>query len=99
MRPRSVSLAGRAQKFRGEPLPYLAFALRAAALPQVAFYTFSAAAHRPILTRARHQATLVADRLRRHGPWEPHRLPLEEVEYTTMPAVAKKIATRWQPLE
>ncbi len=26
-------------------------------------------------------------------------LPLEEMEYTTMPAVAEKISTRWEPLE
>ncbi|MDZ4277717.1 MAG: fructose-1,6-bisphosphate aldolase/phosphatase, partial [Dehalococcoidia bacterium] len=42
----------------------------------------------PGFDEARHQANLVADYLRRHGPWEPHRLPLEEMEYTTMPAVA-----------
>ena len=53
----------------------------------------------PGFDEARHQANLVADYLRRHGPWEPHRLPLEEMEYTTMPEVAKKLADRWQPLE
>lgn len=53
----------------------------------------------PGFDEARHQANLVADYLRRHGPWEPHRLPLEEMEYTTMPAVAKKLSDRWQPLE
>ena len=30
------------------------------------------------------------DYLRRHGPFEPHRLPLDEMEYTTMPAVAER---------
>jgi fructose 1,6-bisphosphate aldolase/phosphatase len=53
----------------------------------------------PGFDEARHQANLIADYFRRHGPWEPHRLPLEEMEYTTMPAVAKKIASRWEPLE
>ena len=53
----------------------------------------------PSFDEARHQANLVADYLRRHGPWEPHRLPLEEMEYTTMPAVAKKLSDRWEPLE
>jgi fructose 1,6-bisphosphate aldolase/phosphatase len=53
----------------------------------------------PAFDEARHQANLIADYFRRHGPWEPHRLPLEEMEYTTMPAVAKKIASRWEPLE
>ncbi len=44
---------------------------------------------------ARQQANDVADFLRRHGPFEPHRLPLEEMEYTTMPLVAKKLAGRF----
>ncbi len=25
--------------------------------------------------------------------------PLEEMEYTTMPLMAKKLASRWQPME
>jgi fructose 1,6-bisphosphate aldolase/phosphatase len=37
--------------------------------------------------------------MRRHGPFEPHRLPLEEMEYTTMPAVAAKHANRWEPVD
>jgi len=47
---------------------------------------------------ARQQANDVADFLRRHGPFEPHRLPLEEMEYTTMPLVAKKLAGRFTDL-
>jgi fructose 1,6-bisphosphate aldolase/phosphatase len=47
---------------------------------------------------ARHQANEMADLMRRHGPFEPHRLPLEEMEYTTMPQVAKKLAGRFTPL-
>jgi len=39
-----------------------------------------------------------ADYLRKHGPFEPHRLPLEEMEYTTMPAVAAKLESRWQAI-
>jgi fructose 1,6-bisphosphate aldolase/phosphatase len=38
------------------------------------------------------------DYLRRHGPFEPHRLSLDEMEYTTMPATAEKLAGRWQPV-
>ena len=53
----------------------------------------------PSFDEARHQANLVAEYLRRHGPWEPHRLPLDEMEYTTMPAVAKKLSSRWEPLD
>ena len=44
---------------------------------------------------ARHQANEMADMMRRHGPFEPHRLPLEEMEYTTMPEVAKKLEGRF----
>jgi fructose 1,6-bisphosphate aldolase/phosphatase len=48
---------------------------------------------------ARIQANEMADMMRRHGPFEPHRLPLEEMEYTTMPQVMKKLKKRFQPLE
>ena len=32
--------------------------------------------------------------LHRHGPFEPHRLPLEEMEYTTMPQIMGRLADR-----
>ena len=48
---------------------------------------------------ARHQANEMADMMRRHGPFEPHRLPLEEMEYTTMPEVMKKMEGRFSPLD
>ena len=38
------------------------------------------------------------DYLRRHGPFEPHRLPLEDPEYTTMKDLEERLADRWQPL-
>ena len=41
--------------------------------------------------KAREIALELADYLRRHGPFEPHRLPLEEMEYTTMPEVMDKL--------
>jgi len=44
---------------------------------------------------ARQQANDIADYMRRHGPFEPHRLPLDEMEYTTMPQVAKKLENRF----
>ena len=44
---------------------------------------------------AREQASEMADMMRRHGPFEPHRLPLEEMEYTTMPQVMKKLERRF----
>ncbi|MFC2019490.1 fructose-1,6-bisphosphate aldolase/phosphatase [Chloroflexota bacterium] len=40
---------------------------------------------------ARQKALDVADYMRLHGPFEPHRLPLEEMEYTTMPQVVEKL--------
>jgi len=48
---------------------------------------------------ARHDANLMADMMRRHGPFEPHRLPLDEMEYTTMPQVMKKLEGRFTALE
>ncbi len=44
---------------------------------------------------ARHQANEMADMMRRHGPFEPHRLPLDEMEYTTMPEVRKRLEKRF----
>jgi fructose 1,6-bisphosphate aldolase/phosphatase len=46
---------------------------------------------------ARQLALDAADYLRRHGPFEPHRLPQEEMEYTTMPSVMKKLKDRFKP--
>ncbi len=48
---------------------------------------------------ARRQANEAADFMRRHGPFEPHRLPLEEMEYTTMPQILKKLEGRFSKLE
>ncbi len=48
---------------------------------------------------ARQQALDVADYLRRHGPFEPHRLPLDEMEYTTMPKVMEKLKDRFSPID
>jgi fructose 1,6-bisphosphate aldolase/phosphatase len=52
----------------------------------------------PAFDEARHQANVVMDYLRRHGPFEPHRLALDELEYTTMPQVAAHLADRWEQL-
>ena len=48
---------------------------------------------------ARQQANEVGEYMRRHGPFEPHRLPLEEMEYTTMPQVYKKLEDRFVDLD
>jgi fructose 1,6-bisphosphate aldolase/phosphatase len=52
----------------------------------------------PVFDEARRLRNIIADHLRRHGPFEPHRLPMEEMEYTTLPEVMAKLADRWQPL-
>jgi fructose 1,6-bisphosphate aldolase/phosphatase len=49
----------------------------------------------PSFDPARAEANVISDILRKHGPFEPHRLPLDEMEYTTMPNVAAKMADRW----
>ncbi|MEY4704522.1 MAG: Fructose,6-bisphosphatase, class [Nitrospirota bacterium] len=49
----------------------------------------------PSYDEARRDANRIADVLRLHGPFEPHRLPLEEMEYTTMPEIMKKLEGRW----
>jgi len=48
---------------------------------------------------ARQKANEIAEYMRRHGPFEPHRLPLEEMEYTTMPQVAEKLSGRFVSLD
>jgi fructose 1,6-bisphosphate aldolase/phosphatase len=53
----------------------------------------------PSFDEARHTANILADKLRQLGPFEPHRLPLEEMEYTTMPQVMKKVAGRFVDIE
>jgi len=52
----------------------------------------------PAFDRARQLALEIADYMRQHGPFEPHRLHLEEMEYTTMPEVMKRLAGRFVPL-
>jgi fructose 1,6-bisphosphate aldolase/phosphatase len=53
----------------------------------------------PSFDEARQLCNQVMDYLRRHGPFEPHRLPLDEMEYTTMPSVAERLADRWETAE
>lgn len=48
---------------------------------------------------SRQQANEMAGLMRRHGPFEPHRLPLDEMEYTTMPQVMEKIKSRFGNLD
>lgn len=48
--------------------------------------------------KAREMANDMAYMMREHGPFEPHRLPLDEMEYTTMPQVSRKLAGRFEPI-
>jgi fructose 1,6-bisphosphate aldolase/phosphatase len=52
----------------------------------------------PSFDEARRQTNSIADFLRRMGPFEPHRLALDEMEYTTMPEVMKKLTPRFQDI-
>ncbi len=47
----------------------------------------------------RQKANEIADYMRRHGPFEPHRLPLDEMEYTTLPQVMEKLKRRFVKLD
>jgi fructose 1,6-bisphosphate aldolase/phosphatase len=51
----------------------------------------------PSFDEARRKANEIADYMRRHGPFEPHRLGLEVMEYTTMPKLMKKLEERFRP--
>ncbi|MCC6043451.1 MAG: fructose-1,6-bisphosphatase [Desulfurococcaceae archaeon] len=47
----------------------------------------------------RRQAQLIAEYMRRHGPFMPHRLGPEEMEYTTLPDVMRKLKDRFVKAE
>ena len=53
----------------------------------------------PAFDRARETAQYIADYMRHHGPFEPHRLPLEEMEYTTLPKVLTKLKDRFEKIQ
>lgn len=53
----------------------------------------------PAFDETRRLAQLVTDYLRRHGPFMPHRLGPEEMEYTTLPSVLKKLEPRFIEVE
>jgi fructose 1,6-bisphosphate aldolase/phosphatase len=50
----------------------------------------------PSFDLTRQTANHVAEYLRRHGPFEPHRLPPEEMEYTTLPGILEKLKDRFK---
>jgi fructose 1,6-bisphosphate aldolase/phosphatase len=52
----------------------------------------------PGFDEARHLSNVLANHLRNQGPFEPHRLPMDEMEYTTMPQVMEHLQGRWEEL-
>lgn len=48
----------------------------------------------PSFDEARREANRIADYMRRHGPFQPHRLHLQDMEYTTLPQVMAFIFTK-----
>ncbi|MBN1785820.1 MAG: fructose 1,6-bisphosphatase [Candidatus Methanofastidiosa archaeon] len=53
----------------------------------------------PGFDNSRQMAKDTADYMRRHGPFEPHRLPLADMEYTTLPKVLSKLKGRFEKIE
>ncbi len=53
----------------------------------------------PAFDKARMTAQDMADILRRQGIFEPHRLPAEEMEYTTLPKILKRLEGRFYDME
>lgn len=52
----------------------------------------------PAYDYTRQKAMEVAEYMRRHGPFEPHRLPNEDMEYTTLPKVLEKLKDRFEDI-
>ena len=53
----------------------------------------------PAFDITRKEAQHITDYMRRHGPFEPHRLPMADMEYTTLPKVIKKLGTRLKAIK
>jgi fructose 1,6-bisphosphate aldolase/phosphatase len=53
----------------------------------------------PAFDLSRQKAQEITEYIRRHGPFEPHRLPLQEMEYTTLPKVLRKLEDRFEKVE
>ncbi len=52
----------------------------------------------PAFDNVREKSADMAEYMRRHGPFEPHRLPMEEMEYTTLPEVMDELEERFEEL-
>ena len=53
----------------------------------------------PAFDPTREEAAKIATYIRRHGPFEPHRLPAEEMEYTSLPGVMEKLESRFEDMD
>jgi fructose 1,6-bisphosphate aldolase/phosphatase len=53
----------------------------------------------PAFDYTRQKAQEITEYMRRHGTFEPHRLPLEDMEYTTLPKVMEKLKGRFESVE
>ncbi|MEB3787309.1 MAG: fructose-1,6-bisphosphatase [Desulfurococcales archaeon] len=53
----------------------------------------------PAFDETRRLAQQITDYMRRHGPFMPHRLGPEEMEYTTLPQVLEKLKKRFKPAD
>lgn len=53
----------------------------------------------PAYDYTRKKAQEITEYMRRHGPFEPHRLPLEDMEYTALPKILAKLENRFKPTE
>lgn len=53
----------------------------------------------PAFDYTRQKAQKIAEYMRRHGAFEPHRLPLEDMEYTTLPKVMEKLKNRFEGIK
>ncbi|MBR5504145.1 MAG: fructose 1,6-bisphosphatase, partial [Methanobrevibacter sp.] len=53
----------------------------------------------PAFDETRRQSSRIASYIRRHGPFEPHRLPSEEMEYTSLPGVMEKLEPRFEDMD
>ena len=52
----------------------------------------------PAFDRARSMANEIADYMKRHGPFEPGRLEMEEVEYTGIQKVLQNLKPKFKPI-
>ncbi len=52
----------------------------------------------PSYDYTRAKANEVAEYMRRHGPFEPHRLPEEDLEYTNLPKLQEKLKSRFEKI-